>query len=70
MNYKAEVWNKAVSEAESVVLRATATPPGGMLKDETLPSYVTRTRHIQAEALDRWHFAVQELEKAKAEYTK
>ena len=63
MSYQAEVWKKAIVEAESEVMRATATPPGGRKKGESLQQYVERTREIQDEAMRRYKVACKELEK-------
>jgi hypothetical protein len=65
MSYQEEVWEIGVSMAESEVMRATATPPGGRKKDESLSQYVTRTRQIQDVAMQRYQIACEELAKVK-----
>lgn len=64
-NYHAIVWEKAMNEAESEVMRATATPSGGRLICEGLMAYVERTRRIQDAAIARWLTAKAELEAAE-----
>jgi len=60
--YYANVWRKAMNEAESDVMRATATPNGGRKKGEDLIAYVERTKQIQGAAIARWMTAKAELE--------
>ena len=63
--YHASVWRKAMNDAESDVMRATATPPGGRKDGEDLMAYVERTRQIQGAAIARWMTAKAELEAAE-----
>ena len=64
--YHIEIWKRAMHEAESAVVCATATPVGGRKQGEDLMSYVERTRRIQAGAVARWLTAKTELEAAEA----
>lgn len=56
-------------DAESDVMRATATPPGGRKEGEDLLAYVERTKQIQGAAIARWMTAKAELELARAAST-
>jgi len=60
--YFADVWNKAVHDAYSEVIRLTASIPGGKRKDEELEEYVKRVRAFQDEALAKYKLAKAELE--------
>jgi hypothetical protein len=63
--YHASVWRKAMNDAESDVMRATATPSGGKKEGEDLMAYVERTKQIQGAAIARWMTAKAELEAAE-----
>ena len=64
MNFKEEVWSRALLDAEHCVMRCTATPTGGRKEGEDLRAYVERTRALQDAALARWEEAKRELQKA------
>lgn len=49
--YKIKVWCRALNDAESEVLRLTATIPGGRKTGETVEQYAERARKAQDEAL-------------------
>ena len=63
--YHKSVWRRAMQDAESDVMRATATPSGGRLNGEDLMAYVERTKQIQGAAIARWMTAKAELDAAE-----
>lgn len=65
-NYKLHIWRRAMEDAESAVMRATATQTGGRLKDESLMDYVERANRNQGIAIANWMTAKAEYEAALA----
>lgn len=64
-NYHISVWRKALADAESDVMRATAIPTGGRKPDEDLMDFVDRARTIQDAAIARWFTARDEVKKLR-----
>lgn len=63
--YKAEIWRKAMFDAEREVMAAVAVPIGGREKDEGLLAYVQRANRILEDAVARWSIAKAEMEAAE-----
>ena len=57
------VWRKAMADAESDVMRATATVIGGRKPNESLMDYVERSKQLQEIAIIRFNIAKQEVDK-------
>jgi hypothetical protein len=53
VDYEAEIWRRAVQDAESEVMRFTATPSGGKTPTESTERYVARVRGYQDAALEK-----------------
>ena len=62
--YRLHIWKRAMEDAESAVMRATATQPGGRLRDESLMAYVERANRNQGIAIANWMTAKAEYEAA------
>ncbi len=66
-SYKVQVWKRAMEDAETEVMRATATQTGGRLEGESLLDYVERANQNQGAAIARWLTAKAEYEAATQE---
>jgi len=66
INYRADVWRRAMRDAEGDVMRVTGTLQGGRREQENLLAYVERAKQAQGAAIERWKIACAELAVASA----
>jgi len=65
MTYQEEIWQKAVAEADSEVMRACPSIQGGRRENESAEQYAERCIRKIEDALKRLEIARRELQSAR-----